>query len=283
MGQLYARLKYMRLKRRKPIDEGGPIDPKFTFKTILQERQMSQLELYNMGISTCSQRVRFVLAVKGIEFTNNWVALDKGEHLTPEYLRINPNGTIPSLVHDGRVIVDSSVINEYLEEVYPQVPLLPASPYERAKVRTWVQYLDEVMTPSIRYPSFQQLFGGFLRAMTEEQREAYASRVPLRKYFALEVGPDGFAPKKLADAMERINSSLQRMEQALGATQWIAHDNLTLADIAMMPSIVRLEDLELASLWADLPRVADWYDRLQRLPAFIATYGPGSRLGAFKN
>lgn len=244
---------------------------------------MSDLELLNAGISTCSQRVRFVLAYKGLSYTDTRIRLDQGEHLTPEYLAINPNGLVPALVHDGRAIVDSSVINEYLEELYPQVALIPTDPYERAQMRTWVQYLDEVMTPAIRYPSFQKFFGGGLRAMGPEQRKAFADRLPLRKHFALEVGAEGFPQNKLDDAMERIEQSLQRMQAALEKTQWIAHDQLTLADIAMMPSIVRLDDLGLASLWADLPKVADWYARLQKIPAFAAAYAAGSRLGASAN
>ncbi len=145
---------------------------------------MSTLELYNAGVSTCSQRVRFVLAQKGLAYTDKRIHLEKGEHLTPEYLEINPNGLLPALVHDGRAIVDSSVINEYLEEVFPEVALIPKNPYERARMRAWVQYLDEVMTPAIRYPSFQKFFGGGLRAMSPEQREAFANRLPLRKHFA---------------------------------------------------------------------------------------------------
>jgi glutathione S-transferase len=244
---------------------------------------MSTLELYNAGVSTCSQRVRFVLAQKGLAYTDKRIHLEKGEHLTPEYLEINPNGLLPALVHDGRAIVDSSVINEYLEEVFPEVALIPKNPYERARMRAWVQYLDEVMTPAIRYPSFQKFFGGGLRAMSPEQREAFANRLPLRKHFASEIGSEGFPQKKLDDAMERIQQSLRRMETALKKTQWISHIDLTLADIAMMPSIVRLEDLGLASLWADMPNIADWYARLQKLPAFADAYSPGSRLGVGAN
>ena len=240
---------------------------------------MSGLELYNAGVSTCSQRVRFVLAHKQLSYVDKRIRLEQGEHLTPEYLAINPNGLVPTLVHDGKSIIDSTVINEYLDELFPEVALVPKDAYERAQMRAWVQYLDEVMTPAIRYPSFQKFFGGGLRAMAPEQRQAFASRLPLRKHFALEVGPEGFPQNKLDDAMERIEQSLQRMEGALGKTQWIAYDELTLADIAMMPSIVRLEDLGLSSLWADLPRLCAWYARLQKLPAFAAAYSAGSRLG----
>ncbi|MVW84803.1 glutathione S-transferase family protein [Pseudomonas sp. PB101] len=230
------------------------------------------LELYNASISTCSQRVRFVLAEKGLPYTDHRLRLEQGQHLTPAYIALNPNGLVPTLVHQGDAIIDSSVINEYLEEVFPDIPLLPTHPLERARVRAWVQYLDEVMTPSIRYPSFQKLFGGAIKSMTSEERMIAASRSPLRKHFVLEMGPQGFSQTRLNDAMERIEQALTRMEASLSRSLWIAHDQLTLADIAMMPSIVRLEDLGLASLWENLPGIASWYERLQSRPAFAKTY-----------
>lgn len=244
---------------------------------------MSGLELYNVGFSTCSQRVRFVLAEKEIPYLDTRLRLDQGEHISEAYLAINPNGLVPALVHDASVITDSSVINEYLDEVFPSPRFVPEQAVERAHMRAWIQYIDEVMTPSIRYPSFQNFFGGALRAMSSDQRQVFASRLPLRKYFALEVGPDGFPQNKLDDAMERINQTLIRMEQALGKTTWIANDQLTLADIAMMPSIVRLEDLGMSSLWSELPRVSNWYQRLQSTKGFRSAYMAGSRLGKFAN
>ncbi|EJM22923.1 glutathione S-transferase [Pseudomonas sp. GM21] len=244
---------------------------------------MSEIELYNVGFSTCSQRVRFVLGEKGVTYVDKRLRLELGEHISPEYLAINPNGLVPSLVHDDAVITDSSVINEYLDEVFPLPRFVPEHPVERAHMRAWVQYLDEVMTPSIRYPSFQNFFGGALRAMSDDQRQQFASRLPLRKYFALEVGAEGFAKQKLDGAMERINQTLNRMEHALARTVWLANDRLTLADIAVMPSIVRLEDLGMSSLWSDLPKVSDWYKRLQATRGFQIAYSAGSRLGEFAN
>lgn len=244
---------------------------------------MSGLELYNVGFSTCSQRVRFVLAEKGIPYLDTRLRLEQGEHVAPAYLAINPNGLVPALVHDTSVITDSSVINEYLDEVFPSPRFVPEDPVERAHMRAWVQYIDEVMTPSIRYPSFQHFFGGALRSMSDDQRQTFASRLPLRKYFALEIGPDGFPQDKLDGAMERINQTLTRMEHALAKTTWIANDRLTLADIAMMPSIVRLEDLGMSALWSEHPGVSDWYERLQSTQGFRSAYTAGSRLGKFAN
>ena len=82
-------------------------------------------------------KVRFALAEKGLEYDGVFVDLLKFEQLQDGYLRINPNGVAPSLVHDGHPIVESTVMNEYLEEVFPDQPLLPDDPIERAQVRAW--------------------------------------------------------------------------------------------------------------------------------------------------
>src|SRR6266705_6949940 len=92
--------------------------------------------LYNAPQSTCSQRVRFVLNAKGLPFTEHKLDLLAGDQLKPEYLAINPNGVVPSLLHDGRAIIDSSVIMEYLDEVFlGEARLVPDDPVERAKMR----------------------------------------------------------------------------------------------------------------------------------------------------
>src|SRR6202171_3889281 len=85
---------------------------------------MQSLVLYNAPQSTCSQRVRFTLHEKGLSFCELKLDLFSGDQLRPEYLKINPNGVVPSLVHDGKVIFDSAVIIEYLSEVFPEPPRL---------------------------------------------------------------------------------------------------------------------------------------------------------------
>ena len=93
------------------------------------------LELFNYPQSTCSQKVRLVLAEKQLEWTSRHLAIDKGEQLEDWYLKINPNGVVPTLVHDGAPVHDSSVINEYLEDVFPARPVRPADPLGCAHMR----------------------------------------------------------------------------------------------------------------------------------------------------
>jgi len=77
-------------------------------------------KLYNNAYSTCSQKVRLVLAEKGIHWEDVQISFKDNEHFAPWYLKLNPNGVVPTLQHDDTVVVDSSVIMEYLDEVAPE-------------------------------------------------------------------------------------------------------------------------------------------------------------------
>ncbi|MDB5410239.1 MAG: hypothetical protein JWL84_5151 [Rhodospirillales bacterium] len=236
------------------------------------------LELYNFPQSTCSQKVRLVLAEKGLAFTDRRLNAARGEHLTPEYLRLNPNGVVPTLIHDGDPIIDSSVINEYLDEVFPAVPLRPAEPKARARMRAWRQYIDEVPTPAIRPPSFNFFIVQNYAGMSDGQFAALAERLPLRKHFYQRMGRGGFGEADIAEAIEKLEASLRRMEAALAEGPWLNGGDYSLADVSITPTIVRMEDLGLAHRWDDKKHVAGWYERVQMRPAFAATYYPGARV-----
>ena len=122
------------------------------------------LELYNFPPSTCSLKVRICLAEKGLDWVDHRLDSRNNEHLNPEYLALNPNGVVPTLVHDGVAVIDSSVIMEYLEETFPEPRLSPSGAAARAKMRSWLRFFEEKPTPAVRYPSFQRvLIRGFQR------------------------------------------------------------------------------------------------------------------------
>ena len=103
------------------------------------------LELYHYDHSSAAQKIRIALAEKRLEWVSHHLdtSVAKREHFSPEYLKINPRGIVPTLVHDGLVIRESQVILEYLEDAFPQNPLLPVSPYDRAQMRLWTKLVDE--------------------------------------------------------------------------------------------------------------------------------------------
>jgi len=239
---------------------------------------MPKLILYHALFSTCSQKVRYTLGVKGLTYESRLMDLGKGEHLEDWYLAINPNGVVPAL-HDGNInVIDSSVICEYLDEVYSQPRLSPADPCDRAGMRAWMRYFEEVPTSAIRAPSFNTLFVKSIAARSDEDKRRMQEKSPLRKHFYSKMGDNGFPPEVIAESMERLRSCLTRVNASLSQCYpFLLGENMTIADIVLLPTIVRMEDLGLESQWADLPAIRRWYGLMKQNPAFEKAYLPGSR------
>lgn len=235
------------------------------------------IQLFHHPVSTCSQKVRLVLHHKQISWHSRHIELSKGEHLTEEYLRINPNGVVPTIVVNGSPVFDSSAIVEYLDDAYPDRALRPADLIERGNMRSWCRYIDEVPTPSVRVPSFNKVFSAVWRDATDKDRQMHAEKLPLRKHWYLRMRSDGFDEVETQAAYERLRSCLERMERALEQSVWIACDSYSLADISLTPSIVRLDDLGEGKLWADLPKVQAWYAQIQELDNFVPTFASPAR------
>lgn len=242
------------------------------------------LTLYNAAHSTCSQKVRICLAEKGLAFEDIKLDLGKAkEHLRPEYLRLNPNGVVPTLVDGDDVIIDSSVICEYLEERYPQVPLSPPDPVGRAHMRSWMRFIEEVPTAAVRVPSFNMGFLPRYEGMDRATFETVESSIrPIRKHFYLRMGPHGFRKEDVQASYEQIGNTCARMHRALEKGPWLLGDLYTLADIIVAPLIDRMADLGMSSIWENrYPCVTEWYERMQARPAFERTFYKGARMSEF--
>jgi glutathione S-transferase len=237
--------------------------------------------LYNAPQSTCSQRVRFVLNAKGLPFEEKKLDLLAGDQLAPDYLKLNPNGVVPTLDHDGNVVIDSSVIIEYLDEIVPEpAHFTPRSAVARAQMRSLMRFIDEMPAAAVRVPTFNLAFLPRFAAMSEEEFVAFAESKPLRKEFMLAMGRKGFPEKEMNAALDRMRRTYERMEVAIGESggPWLLGQDITLADVALMPAIVRMADLGLDTMWQDRPLVARWYDAIRAHPAFKPTYYFGSLL-----
>ena len=237
--------------------------------------------LYNAPQSTCSQRVRFVLNAKKIPFAEIKLDLLAGDQLKPDYLALNPNGVVPTLDHDGAIVIDSSVIIEYLDEVVP-IPesFTPRDPVTRARMRALMRFIDEMPAAAVRVPTFNLAFLPRFAAMSEEEFLAFAESKPLRKEFMLTMGRKGFPQKEMDAATQRLRRTYERMDSEIESSggPWLLGEEISLADIALMPAIVRMADLGQETAWQDLPRVQHWYDAIRAHPAFRLTYYPGSLL-----
>jgi glutathione S-transferase len=238
------------------------------------------LTLYHWPTSTCSQKVRLVLAEKSLRFEDHRLESRRSENLSDWYLKLNENGVVPTLTHGDRVIIDSSVITEYLDEVFPQVALRPADVYQRARMRSWRQFIDEVPTPAIRVPSYNRYIRHKWQGMAQGEFDALVERRTVRKHFYRRMGRDGSDAEDEREAIEKLRETVLRMDRALADGPWIMGERFTLADVALIPTIVRMADIQLGDLWDDRPRVAAWLECAQQRPSFEKTFYPGSRYGA---
>ncbi|HSG96093.1 MAG TPA: glutathione S-transferase N-terminal domain-containing protein [Afifellaceae bacterium] len=242
---------------------------------------MAEFVLYNAPQSTCSQRVRFVLNAKQLAFDEHRLDLFSGDQLNADYLAINPNGVVPTLVHDGAVIIDSAVIMEYLDEIRPAGPrFTPEGPVERARMRSMMRYIDEVPTPAVRVPSYNLAFLPHFQAMSDKEFQALAESKPLRKEFLLTMGRSGFPKKEMDAALDRLMRAVARMDDWLAESggPFLMGESLTLADIAVMPVIVRMDDINLYEIWADKPAIGHWLESIRAEDAYWPTYYHGSLL-----
>ena len=242
---------------------------------------MTDFVLYNAPQSTCSQRVRYALHAKGLEFEEHKLDLFSGDQLKPDYLAINPNGVVPALVHDGTPIIDSAVILEYLEDVFPdRMPMRPVDPREIAKLRAMMRFVDEVPTPAIRMPSYNLAFLPHFQAMSEEDFQALCDSKPLRREFLMKMGRTGFPKADMDEALGRLRRGIERMAIWLAESggPWIMGDEISLVDLAIMPVIVRMDDINLGSIWDDHPEIGDWLDRIRETEPFKQTYYYGALL-----
>jgi glutathione S-transferase len=242
-----------------------------------------KLELYNFAQSTCSQKARICLEEKALEWVDHRLISARHDHLSDWYLKLNPNGVVPTLIHDGRPVYESSVILQYLDQIHPEPSLAPPDAYGQAQMRSWLTFVDLVTTPAARYPSFQ--YGGLLikfQALSDEEFQKKALSRPTKAAFYKKMDKErGFAGGELEEAFSDIRKTAARMDRMLDESggPWLLGAQYTLADISVAPLLDRIENLGLEALWEDdHPSVATWLANIQARPAYQRAFYPGSRL-----
>jgi glutathione S-transferase len=229
------------------------------------------LELYHGLPSTCSKKVRLVLYEKGLAFRSHLMDLRKFEQHRPEYLKLNPNGVVPTLIHDGQIVVESSIIMEYLDDAFPQIPLRPRDALGRALVRRWLKFSDDVGYQAVYAPTWMILNRDAMKNLSPSEREQVLARIPSseRRKRWLDVTANGFAPEVLEKAAEQKRFCIAHCEAALSGSPWLAGPQLSLADFAVLPFIDRIRNLRPEWLEPPLfPHLNAWYRRLEMRPAF---------------
>ncbi len=217
-----------------------------------------------------SGKVLIALHEKDIPFESRWIDLHRFEQHEPSYLAINPEGQAPALAHDGQVITQTSVINEYLEDAFPDTPRLrPSDPLSVARMRQWNKYIDDHVMQAVSIHGWHVGAGAVARAYSDEAFERLVARIPLpqqrEKWRTARVG---FPQAQLDECTRQVEYAAAKVERALADGPWLLGDCYSLADInffaycgsalqSMFPAIGNR---------ANCPRLLDWIDRMKARP-----------------
>jgi len=229
------------------------------------------LTLYHGRTSVCSIKVRLALAERGVSFDSRLMTL-RGDQFDPGYMNLNPHAVVPTIVDDGRVVVESTVIMHYIDEAFPGAALMPADPLARSKVRMMTKLMDEHIHVSCMTLTFATANREWLARMTPQEMEAELAKSPDRKRAEIkrQVVTHGLDAPLVVDAIRQHQKLLDGIEAAIKNGPYLAGQQWSLADAAATPYVWRLDKLKLARMWDDRPGVLAWYDRVRSRPSFKA-------------
>jgi len=239
---------------------------------------MTDFTLYHHGSSVCAAKVRFAMAEKGMEWDGVYIDILKGEQFEPEYLKLNPKGVVPTLVHNDTVVPDSTVIIEYLDQLSPETSVHPTDPWERAQARYWTKAIDEDLHPACGAVTFCCSHRHtVLRNLGPEGAKKFLASTPEFSVTAdWNTKKDiyvryGFEAPDAPDKIKLYDTYLKKMEETLkGGDEWLVGNKFSVADIALTPYVNRLAMMSMRGMWENgrLPNVTAWFGRIEALPNF---------------
>jgi glutathione S-transferase len=228
------------------------------------------LKYYHAEPIANSLKSMIPLFEKALAFESVYVDLHKFEQHSDWFVAINPEGQVPVLDHDGVIITHTTVINEYLEDVFPDVPLRPRDPVGAARMRYWNKFVDEHVMNHVSMHGWHRMVGIIARSVESGQFEQLVERIPLpdqrKKWLDAR---SGFSESDLANASAKIEYAVDKVEAQLALTAWLAGEDYTLADInfychcgmmveRMFPEMMIAERA---------PRLVAWRERMTARPA----------------
>jgi glutathione S-transferase len=222
------------------------------------------LELYHSINSVCAQKVRIALEEKGQQVTDHIMTL-RGDQYETAYLRLNPNGVVPTLIHDAEPIIESSLILYYIDEVFPAPPLMPKDPRQRYRVRSYNKFIDEYLHNACTILTFATAFRPTFLKVPRDAWLAEINKAPLKRRaeYKRSVIEHGLDSEFVLEALTHHRKLLSRMDDSLQGARYLAGDSFSNADCAVIPYILRLELLKLGGLWEQHPSIADWWARMR--------------------
>jgi GST-like protein len=246
-----------------------------TPNTALSIHNTESIILYSSAPSPCARRVRITLIEKAISFDTVEISLPNMEQRTKEYLALNPNGYVPTMSHGERVVFESSVINQYLEEQFPDVALMPKDSAGRAKVAMWIEaeaHMAKIFRP-IMYQRIQAPVIHISRTLDESLTiVARATHDPIdqawqKKVWNLQV----LNNSEEAKHQRQLLHWLDLVESALMGQEFLVGNQFSQADISLFPRIEMYAYLDIKMNAQRYPNVLRWMARLKLRPSFEAS------------
>src|SRR3979490_495853 len=182
--------------------------------------------------SSASRRVRLYLEEKGLPYEGQVGDMGNMEHHSPEYLKINPLGVIPTLIHDGRPLHESGTICEYLDETYPDPPLRPPAPYDRAEMRNWIRHIDGLIHNLIIF-NWRHHLQKVASQWSDQELAEKLKNIPSkeRQESWLRVVRKPYTEGERDAARAKLVQLLDKMEDALKPPGWLGGEAYSIADI----------------------------------------------------
>jgi len=233
-------------------------------------RAGGDVTLYHWEPNANSGKPMLVLAEKGVPFNSHYLDLLSFDQHKPEYLKINPAGTIPAMTHGDRMLTESTAIMEYVEEAFDGPRLMPENPVDRWRVRWWMKFMDQWLAPSFSMLGWSIFIGPSVRERDPAELEAAIERIPMeeRRVAWRKAIYNRFSAEELAESQRRCVIGTNMLEAELAKHQWLGSDEYSLADANgfNLAYAIPLGQPELAND-EKTPHLMEWLRKIYERPA----------------
>jgi glutathione S-transferase len=231
------------------------------------------IEILGGPTSTCCNKVHLIALEKGQEVHEVEVEVWKHQNLNDDYIKLNRDGMVPTVFHEGMVFVESTVIIRYLDRRFPEPPLTPSDPLEAMRMDLLMKDLDEKYHSAIAFLSFSEGARDIDGELTESGKIRLKSFDKIPEPKRREHRRNSIRLGLLSDegrcACGYLETMIKDMNAALEQGPFLAGRGYSLADASLTPYLHRLWILGCEGLWeTDYPRVGEWYERIKSRPPF---------------
>ena len=249
---------------------------------------MSDLILYHNGPSTCSQKIRLILGLKNLSYESKLIDLQAGEQHNPDYVKINPNHVVPTLVYKGKIFVESSLILEFLEDEFPEISARSSSAEEIHSMRLWLKKTD-AYHPHGGSITYGIAVRNILIQKPKDELEKEINDIPdlIKRNNRRDLIENGLKAECVIEGLKQSKILMDLLEENFKYSDWFTGSNFGLADAAVFPYVLRWDQLSLMNYCSESthPQINVWFNEIKKLPFYekqITSYLPMPLIDALK-